>query len=59
MFYLRNANTTGSADLAFAFGLSTDLPVAGNWDGQPLMLPPRPDAFSHAGQFCYKCILYL
>jgi lysyl endopeptidase len=26
IFYLRNANTTGSADLTIAFGLPTDLP---------------------------------
>jgi len=49
MFYLRTANTTGGADLTFAFGVSTDLPVAGNWDGQPLMLPPTPTPTSTPG----------
>jgi predicted extracellular nuclease len=32
-FYLRNSNSTGFADLQFQFGLSTDLPVVGDWDG--------------------------
>jgi hypothetical protein len=32
-FYLRNANTPGNAELIVAFGVSTDLPVVGNWDG--------------------------
>jgi hypothetical protein len=34
MFYLRNTNTTGVADIVSAFGdSSTDLPVAGDWNG--------------------------
>ena len=40
-FYLRNANTSGVADLTVGFGGDqVDLPVAGNWDGVPSMLPP-------------------
>ncbi len=39
---MRNSNTPGNADLIVAFGLSADLPVAGNWDGVPSMLPPTP-----------------
>ncbi|MEP7286067.1 MAG: SBBP repeat-containing protein [Chloroflexota bacterium] len=32
-FYLRNTNTTGSADITTALGVSTDLPVVGDWNG--------------------------
>ncbi|HZS08469.1 MAG TPA: SBBP repeat-containing protein [Blastocatellia bacterium] len=32
-FLLRNSNTTGNADLTSNFGLSGDLPVTGDWDG--------------------------
>ncbi|MEP7289307.1 MAG: choice-of-anchor Q domain-containing protein [Chloroflexota bacterium] len=32
-FYLRNSNTTGSADITTALGVSTDLPVVGDWNG--------------------------
>ncbi len=32
-FFLRNSNTSGDADLAFAFGDADDLPLAGDWDG--------------------------
>ncbi|MEP7289541.1 MAG: hypothetical protein ABI947_27650 [Chloroflexota bacterium] len=32
-FYLRNSNTTGPADIITGFGASTDLPVAGDWNG--------------------------
>lgn len=32
-FYLRNQNTTGVADIAAALGISTDIPVVGDWDG--------------------------
>ncbi|MEP7288421.1 MAG: hypothetical protein ABI947_21940 [Chloroflexota bacterium] len=32
-FYMRNSNTTGSADLSSTFGLSTDFPVVGDWNG--------------------------
>ncbi|MCE7948595.1 MAG: hypothetical protein DYG88_14315, partial [Chloroflexi bacterium CFX4] len=31
-FYLRNSNTTGSADFSILFGDSSDLPVAGDWN---------------------------
>ena len=42
-FSLRNSNTDGVADLTVGFGGdSVDLPVAGNWDGVPSMLPPTP-----------------
>ena len=33
LFYLRNQNTTGPADIMVALGLSSDLPVSGDWDG--------------------------
>ncbi|MEP7285347.1 MAG: hypothetical protein ABI947_06235 [Chloroflexota bacterium] len=32
-FYMRNSNTTGSADISTPFGLSIDLPVTGDWNG--------------------------
>ncbi len=32
-FYLRNSNTTGPADFSILFGDSSDLPVAGDWNG--------------------------
>jgi CSLREA domain-containing protein len=32
-FYLRFSNTTGPADIAVVFGVSTDLPMAGDWNG--------------------------
>ncbi|MCE7949327.1 MAG: hypothetical protein DYG88_18055, partial [Chloroflexi bacterium CFX4] len=32
-FYLRNSNTTGPADFSILFGNSSDLPVAGDWNG--------------------------
>jgi len=35
VFYLRNSNTAGNADLYFALGIPGDLPIAGNWDGIP------------------------
>jgi hypothetical protein len=31
VFYLRNSNTTGFADITFPFGMAGDLPVAGRW----------------------------
>jgi hypothetical protein len=31
--YLRNSNTTGSADVDFFYGNPDDLPLAGDWDG--------------------------
>jgi hypothetical protein len=33
-WYLRNSNTTGGGDIGFAFGLSTDVPLVGDWTGQ-------------------------
>jgi serine protease len=33
LFLLRNYNTTGFANLAFAFGDPSDIPLAGDWDG--------------------------
>ena len=40
MFYLRNTNSTGFADLTFAYGAAnTGLPLIGNWNGpQPALL---------------------
>ena len=32
-FSMRNSNTAGAADIAVQFGLSTDKPVVGDWDG--------------------------
>jgi serine protease len=32
-FFLRNQNSSGTADLSFAFGISGDRPVAGDWNG--------------------------
>ncbi|MEP7289806.1 MAG: hypothetical protein ABI947_28995 [Chloroflexota bacterium] len=32
-FYLRKTNTTGPADITTNFGMATDLPVAGDWNG--------------------------
>ena len=32
-FLLRNANTTGGADITLTFGQAGDLPVAGDWNG--------------------------
>ncbi len=34
MFYLRNSNDGGVANLAFAYGQSGDTPAVGDWDGQ-------------------------
>lgn len=31
--YLRNSNTAGFADTEFFYGLSNDIPVTGDWDG--------------------------
>jgi hypothetical protein len=33
VWYLRNSNTAGSADLTFTFGQSGDKPVVGDWNG--------------------------
>ncbi len=35
VFYLRNSNTQGVADIVFAFGNAGDDPLAGDWDGLP------------------------
>jgi len=34
-FYLRNTNTVGFAEIVFDLGIPGDMPIAGNWDGQP------------------------
>ncbi|MEP7288598.1 MAG: Ig domain-containing protein [Chloroflexota bacterium] len=44
-FYLRNANTTGSADLSTPLGTSSDLPIVGDWNG---------DGISTVGVFRYS-----
>ena len=33
VYFLRNTNTAGNADLAFAFGSPGDIPVTGDWNG--------------------------
>ncbi len=33
MFYLKNNNAGGNADLVFGYGISTDTPLVGDWDG--------------------------
>ena len=33
LFHLRNSNSAGPADLAFGYGVSTDTPLIGDWDG--------------------------
>jgi hypothetical protein len=33
LFLLRNSNTAGDADLSFVFGDPSDIPLAGDWDG--------------------------
>jgi hypothetical protein len=38
-WYLRYSHDTGSADDSFTFGLSTDTPVAGDWDGNGTVTP--------------------
>ena len=32
-FYLRNTNGAGNADLVFGYGISTDTPLVGDWNG--------------------------
>jgi hypothetical protein len=32
---LRNSNTIGFAEWVFGLGVPGDMPIAGNWDGQP------------------------
>jgi hypothetical protein len=34
-FYLRNSNTNGFAEVVFALGNPGDMPIAGDWDGNP------------------------
>ncbi len=41
--YLKNALTTGIADITFTYGISSDVPVAGHYQ---LVYPPKPDASS-------------
>lgn len=36
---LRNSNTTGTADITFIYGASTDVPVVGDWTGQGYSTP--------------------
>ena len=38
-WYLRNANSGGAANIAFAYGRSTDRPVVGDWDGNGTVTP--------------------
>jgi len=38
-WYLRNSNSTGSADIVFSYGRSTDIPIAGDWDGNGTWTP--------------------
>ncbi|MDO9324213.1 MAG: M6 family metalloprotease domain-containing protein [Methanoregula sp.] len=33
VYYLRNTNTAGNADLAFTYGTTGDIPVTGDWNG--------------------------
>ena len=33
VYYLRNTNTAGDADLTFAYGSTGDIPVTGDWNG--------------------------
>jgi peptidoglycan hydrolase-like amidase len=33
VFYLRNSNSSGPSDASFSFGSPSDVPVAGDWDG--------------------------
>jgi len=32
-FYLRNTNDSGIADISFCYGLASDIPLTGDWDG--------------------------
>jgi subtilisin family serine protease len=34
VWYLRNSNTEGDAEIVFPYGLTNEVPVIGNWDGQ-------------------------
>ena len=34
VYYLRNTNTAGNADLAFTYGMQGDIPVTGDWIGK-------------------------
>jgi hypothetical protein len=34
-FFLRNSNTSGVSDIAFALGIAGDIPLVGDWDGLP------------------------
>jgi peptidoglycan-N-acetylglucosamine deacetylase len=39
VWYLRNSNSAGSADVTFAYGSATDRPVTGDWDGNGSVTP--------------------
>jgi hypothetical protein len=38
-WYLRNSNTTGTADTSFAYGNVGDIPLTGDWDGDGVDTP--------------------
>ncbi len=38
-WYLRNANSAGNADTFFSYGRTSDVPVAGDWDGDGSVTP--------------------
>ncbi|MFN7138732.1 MAG: N-acetylmuramoyl-L-alanine amidase [Limisphaerales bacterium] len=38
-WYLRNSNTSGTADIQFIYGVGTDIPVMGDWDGNGTITP--------------------
>ena len=40
-FFLNNSNTVTANDVVFGFGLSGDIPLAGDWDGPPVNQPPN------------------
>jgi PKD repeat protein len=33
LFYLRNSNSNGFADMTIGYGIATDIPLAGDWNG--------------------------
>jgi hypothetical protein len=50
MVYLRNSNSTGTADISYPFGQLGDLPVAGDWNGGGI---DTPGVF-RSGQFILR-----